>query len=182
MLAAEPRDLWASGDENYVCTVLDGLARLAIADSRPEQAARILGVAAAQREVVNAPVVPSAQAAYASTITAATMVLGDAAFAAAWAAGRALSLERAVAEALAPPGSPTPADHSDPPGTAQSDLTIREREVLRFLVEGHSDREIAELLSISSRTVSHHVAAILGRLGLESRTAAATFAVRHGLV
>jgi DNA-binding NarL/FixJ family response regulator len=54
-------------------------------------------------------------------------------------------------------------------------------EVLHLIVEGRSDREIADRLSISPRTASHHVAAILSRLGVESRTAAATYAVRHHL-
>jgi DNA-binding CsgD family transcriptional regulator len=61
-------------------------------------------------------------------------------------------------------------------------LTAREIEVLRLLVEGKSDREIAEALYISPRTVMRHVSNILGKLEVESRTAAATYAVRHELV
>jgi DNA-binding CsgD family transcriptional regulator len=61
-------------------------------------------------------------------------------------------------------------------------LTRREREVLKLLIEGHSDREIATALSISPRTVETHVGRILTKLGLHSRTAAVAHAVRHHLV
>jgi DNA-binding NarL/FixJ family response regulator len=63
-----------------------------------------------------------------------------------------------------------------------SRLTPREVDVLRLLVEGRSDREIAEALSISPRTVMHHVTAILGKLEVSSRTAAATLAQREAIV
>jgi DNA-binding CsgD family transcriptional regulator/tetratricopeptide (TPR) repeat protein len=61
-------------------------------------------------------------------------------------------------------------------------LTAREIEVLRLVVEGLSDREIAQRLSIGSRTVQTHVTSILAKFGVSSRTAAATHAVRHGIV
>ena len=54
-------------------------------------------------------------------------------------------------------------------------------EVPRLLVEGRSNRAIAETLSLSERTVENHVLHILTKLGLESRIAAATYAVRQGL-
>jgi DNA-binding NarL/FixJ family response regulator len=60
-------------------------------------------------------------------------------------------------------------------------LTAREREVLHHLAEGRSNRVIAETLSLSERTVENHVLHILTKLGVESRTAAATWAVRHGV-
>jgi DNA-binding NarL/FixJ family response regulator len=54
--------------------------------------------------------------------------------------------------------------------------------VLTLLAAGRSDRAIAEELFISRRTASHHVAAILAKLGLHSRAEAAVRAVRDGLV
>ena len=63
-----------------------------------------------------------------------------------------------------------------------SQITDREREVLMLLVEGRSNPEIARCLSISPKTASNHVTNILAKLGVESRTAAATQAVRQGLV
>ena len=61
-------------------------------------------------------------------------------------------------------------------------LTPREIEVLKLLVEGLSDREIAESLFLSPRTVGWHVNHVLTKLDAPSRTAAATAAVRRGLV
>ena len=62
------------------------------------------------------------------------------------------------------------------------DLTPRELEVLGCLVRGSTDREIADELSISHRTVQVHVSNILGKLQAGSRTAAAAMAIREGLV
>jgi DNA-binding NarL/FixJ family response regulator len=61
-------------------------------------------------------------------------------------------------------------------------LSRREMDVLRLVVEGHSNPEIATSLFISPKTVRNHMTNILAKLGVESRTAAATFAVRHDLV
>jgi DNA-binding NarL/FixJ family response regulator len=61
------------------------------------------------------------------------------------------------------------------------DLTPREREVLRLVAEGASNRQIADTLAISERTARTHVSAILRKLGLVSRTQAALWAVREGL-
>ena len=54
--------------------------------------------------------------------------------------------------------------------------------MLRLIVDGQSDREIAAALSISHRTVMRHVTGILTKLDVSSRTAAATLAVRQNLV
>jgi DNA-binding NarL/FixJ family response regulator len=64
---------------------------------------------------------------------------------------------------------------------ARYDLTPREVEALRLLAQGMTDREIAEELSISLKTVNKHVASILGKTGSANRTVAATFAHQHGL-
>jgi predicted ATPase/DNA-binding CsgD family transcriptional regulator len=105
-------------------------------------------------------------------------------FAAAMAEGRELSLEQAVAEAAALMGSQRAFSL---PGveraTAQPEgLTPREVDVLRLLAEGQSNTDIAEALCISRRTASTHVQHIYDKLGVSSRAAAATWAVRHGLV
>jgi DNA-binding NarL/FixJ family response regulator len=72
------------------------------------------------------------------------------------------------------------ADSTDPPPVAADEvrLTRREREVLRRLVEGRSDREIGEALFVSPRTATTHVTSILAKLGV---TSAAALAVRRGL-
>jgi DNA-binding CsgD family transcriptional regulator len=54
-------------------------------------------------------------------------------------------------------------------------------EVLGLLAQGCTDQEIAERLSISTRTASNHLHHIYTKLGLASRAAAAAWAVRHGV-
>ncbi len=108
---------------------------------------------------------------------------GQQAYDAAWMAGLTLPPERAAAEAAAILASvesaPAPAA-TLPAGNAL--FSRREHDVLQLLVEGRSDREIAETLSLSYRTVTSHVRNILGKLDVASRTAAATQAVRRGLI
>ncbi len=62
------------------------------------------------------------------------------------------------------------------------DLTERERDVLRLVAQGQANKEIALELGINERTARTHVSNILSKLGLASRTQAALFAVREGLV
>ena len=73
------------------------------------------------------------------------------------------------------------ADSIREPRRAGEDLTPREREVLMLVAEGASNRQIAETLVVSERTARTHVSAILGKLGLVSRTQAALWAVKEGL-
>ena len=61
-------------------------------------------------------------------------------------------------------------------------LSRRETEVLRLLARGRANKEIARDLSIAEKTVKAHVSNILGKLGLQSRTQAALYAGRIGLV
>ena len=63
-----------------------------------------------------------------------------------------------------------------------SDLSSREREVLRHLVEGMSNKEIANLLGITEATVKCHVSTILMRLNVSDRTQAVVTALQRGLV
>jgi NarL family two-component system response regulator LiaR len=68
------------------------------------------------------------------------------------------------------------------PAVSQEPLTDREREVLRCLGRGLSNKEIGTELFISEKTVKTHVSNILGKLGLPDRTQAALYAVKHGVV
>jgi HD-GYP domain-containing protein (c-di-GMP phosphodiesterase class II) len=63
-----------------------------------------------------------------------------------------------------------------------NDLTDREVEVLRVLARGLSNREIAETLVLSPRTVQHHLASVYDKINLRTRAGAAVFAIEHGLV
>lgn len=61
-------------------------------------------------------------------------------------------------------------------------LTPRERDVLRALARGMSDKEIAQQLNVSAETVRSHMVNILGKLDVASRLQALVFSLRHGLV
>jgi DNA-binding NarL/FixJ family response regulator len=87
-----------------------------------------------------------------------------------------LPLDPAIARGLASSLRHEPRDR------AESELTIRELEIVRLLGAGKSNKEIAAKLQISERTARTHVSNILGKLGLTSRTQAALWAVRQGLV
>ena len=65
---------------------------------------------------------------------------------------------------------------------AGSRLSTREIEVLRFLVSGRRNRDIASALSITEGTVKLHVSSILGKLGAEDRTEAVTMALQRGII
>jgi ATP/maltotriose-dependent transcriptional regulator MalT len=93
-----------------------------------------------------------------------------------WAAGRLLTLDEAVSEALAVEiGAPTS------PPAPQSGLTTRELEVLQLLAAGKTDAEIAAALFIGIRTAATHIRHIYDKLDVSSRAAAAAYAVRHSL-
>jgi DNA-binding NarL/FixJ family response regulator len=87
-----------------------------------------------------------------------------------------LQLDPAIARRLMQQLRATPSN--DP----AAKLTARELEVLRLIGAGSANKEIAAELGISERTARTHVSNILGKLGLHSRTQAALWAVREGLV
>jgi DNA-binding NarL/FixJ family response regulator len=88
--------------------------------------------------------------------------------------GEALLAPRVTALVLAEVRNP-----SSDPGLAG--LTPREREVLALLAHGYTNRQLATELVVSEKTVKTHVSAILAKLHLPDRTAAALYAVRAGL-
>ena len=67
------------------------------------------------------------------------------------------------------------------PAQALAGLTRREANVLRLMADGQTDQDIADALFISKRTASSHVAAVMSKLGVESRTAAVALAIRSGV-
>lgn len=108
--------------------------------------------------------------------------MDEAAFATAWEAGRSMSRSEIIAKVE----SLTSSLHEEltTPVTgprAAHGLTPREMEVLGLIAEGRTNRSIAETLSLSERTVENHVLHILTKLRIESRSAAAAYAVRNGL-
>jgi hypothetical protein len=105
-----PEPSWEQGDS------LDGLAAVAVARGQPVRAARLLGAADAVRTALAMQLLPIERPGHDEPARAARAALGEAAFAAALAAGQALSPEEAVAYALADKPEPAPAatEHAEP--------------------------------------------------------------------
>jgi DNA-binding NarL/FixJ family response regulator len=102
--------------------------------------------------------------------------LGEGATSLAWNAGHTTPVDKAVALALvateAPPAQPKRA----------ADLSPREQEVAALLAEGLSNRQIAERLVVTERTVAAHIEHILNKLGFASRHQVGAWAAERNLV
>jgi DNA-binding CsgD family transcriptional regulator len=172
---------------------LEGLAGVANAQRQPRRAARLLGAAEALREAIGAEQPSAMREEYARDAAIARAELEDRVFRAAWATGRALTLEQAMAYALAETEGvePTSGDgisphtHSLTPLQAAKrrygGLTARQREVAVLVAQGKSNSAIAAELVVTVRTVEAHITHILRKLGFSSRTQIAAWAVDKGL-
>jgi NarL family two-component system response regulator LiaR len=83
---------------------------------------------------------------------------------------------------LAPDATRILINKATQPFSLGQDLTERERNVLKLLVEGYSNPAIAEKLSVSSSTIKTHVSHILEKLGASNRLEAVSLAIRHKLI
>jgi predicted ATPase/DNA-binding CsgD family transcriptional regulator len=174
---------YEQGDKYSIAGGMRGLALIAAATRHYARAARLWGAAEALSEAIGAAP-PRHQERAQDAIAATRGGLGEEAFAAAWAAGRALSLTEAVAEALqdAPAAAGLSASAELPALADHYGLTARELEVLRLLPRGLTNREIGQKLFIGQRTAATHVQNILAKLDVHSRTEAVALAKDHGLV
>jgi non-specific serine/threonine protein kinase len=172
----------AHGFDALAADALVGFAAVLATTGRPTPAARLLAAADTVRDATGIAAFHH-QEQYRRARSVVLSALGEPDFSAIWAEGRALPLGQAIAEALATdPASATTVRPAPGTAAARLGLTAREAEVLRLLVERRTDREIAERLFISPRTVSTHVAHICDKLGVRSRREAADEALRDGLV
>jgi non-specific serine/threonine protein kinase len=171
------------GDKMGIEGCLRGLARIAVLTNQLERAARLFGAAEALREAVGAAG-PRHHLRHDQAVAQVRAGLGDARFAEAWAAGRALPLHEAVAEALQAAGDDAvlPAGHPPAPAGDGYGLTPRERDVLRLLPRGLTNREIGDTLFIAERTAQTHVQNIFTKFGVNSRAEAVALAVAQRLV
>jgi DNA-binding CsgD family transcriptional regulator len=81
------------------------------------------------------------------------------------------------ARGLPVPRGPRPTSRANPAG-----LTAREIDVLRLLVDGLSNADVAQRLFLSEKTVGHHVSAVLHKLGEPTRSRAVASAIRQGIL
>jgi non-specific serine/threonine protein kinase len=168
-----------SGLRHEHWAALEAVAVLASLIGEAESSARLSGAAATAahgRQRVLPEVV-----AYKQAEAMSRQRIGDHAYQEAWEAGRWMRAEEArdevesVLTLAEGKGSRTTPDRDG------ARLTPREREVLRLLVEGCSNPEIADALFISPRTAETHVTHILAKFGVTTRAEAAARAVRVGL-
>ncbi|MDQ2807762.1 MAG: tetratricopeptide repeat protein [Chloroflexota bacterium] len=169
------------GDRQGIAWGLAALGGLAGQAGDPARAARLFSAATRVLAAISARLDPVDRTAFERNVAAAQAALAPAAWDAAWAAGRRLSLDAAIALA----GEPLPAgvrgQGSGVRGQEPDDLTAREREVLRLLAAGLTDSAIAAQLSLSPRTVQTHVRSIYSKLDLATRSAATRYALEHHL-
>ncbi len=128
------------------------------AQGEPAWAGRLWGAAEALREAMGTLIPPVYRADYEQSIAATRAQLGQKAFAAAWAEGRAMTPDQALAaRGPAPVLMPDPMEQPSPSPAKSAvrypnDLTAREVEVLRLLAQGLTDAQIAGQLVISKYT------------------------------
>jgi non-specific serine/threonine protein kinase len=164
-------------DPRYAAQAIEVAAWIATLRRLPLRTARLLGAVSNLREAISVRVPPMTQVYYDDFLPRAQAEASPDGWDAAWQAGENLSLDEALELAR---------DIEAPAETSQETaplggLSRRETEVIRLLTEGMSNAEIAASLSISPHTAANHVTNIMNKLGVDSRTAAATWAVRQGI-
>jgi predicted ATPase/DNA-binding CsgD family transcriptional regulator len=170
------------GDKFLTPYNLEGLAGVLLAQGELIWAAQLWGAAEVLREGTGASSALVDRAGYERAVATARTQLGEQAFAAAWAEGRRMTPEQAVAMLhLASLSEPVPEALHPPSPTAPNDLTAREMEVLRLLARGLTNAQIAEALVVSLLTVKAHLRSIYSKLTITSRVAATRYALEHDL-
>jgi len=177
------RTTWA------LASCLEGLGEIALSQGQVAWTVRLFAVAETLRaagEYRN--LIGIEQPFYERTLAEARTKLGEESFAALWAEGRAMTPEEVLA-AEGQSTSSTQVEAGAPVLMATKSLsppvgglTARQVEVLRLVAMGLTDKQIAERLVISPRTVNIHVHAIYKKLGITSRSAATRYAMEQQLV
>jgi predicted ATPase/DNA-binding CsgD family transcriptional regulator len=158
------------GLRTFYVDSLDALAALALKAQSPAEATRILAASSAARSTMGYPRRPADEPAHRAVVDAAHAALADDEFATAWGEGSALSLEDAVAYVRRARGT------RDRPTIGWASLTPTEVQVVRLVVEGMNNPEIAARMFISRGTVKSHLSHIFAKLGVANRTGLATMA------
>jgi non-specific serine/threonine protein kinase len=175
----EALEIAVAGDDDwYISWCVMGAGGIAAGRGDPRHAAQLLAAGLAEQQRLDMPLRPHVQATLDQIITTLRPRLGEEAFAAASASGREMPIDAAITMAFETfvALEPEPGRNASPYG-----LTRRERDVLRLMAEGQVDKAIADALFVSRATASKHVASILAKIGVDTRTAAVAIAIRLGL-
>ncbi|MGB3305466.1 MAG: LuxR C-terminal-related transcriptional regulator [Thermomicrobiales bacterium] len=172
------------GDIAGIAWGLQALGELAARAGASQRAVRLYSAAHDRREEIAWSFATQDQRAHDDAVAALRTELGEAIFHRAWAAGRQLTVEDALAEAVSAieeestGPSPGPANASPAPLR----LSRRELDVLRLLATGMTNAEIAYHMKLSPHTVDAHLRRIYRKLDVQSRSAAVRMAVEHDIV
>lgn len=175
----------AIGSRACIFSCLEEFAALAAAQGQYRRAARLLAASIALMETITMRRNDRERETQEQSIADIRRAMEQADFDRAWAEGRAMTQEQAIAYALEMPS--TPEDATRPRMTRQAakkefnGLTEREREIAARIAQGESNREIADAFVVSERTVETHVTNILNKLGFTSRAEIRKWAVEKGL-
>jgi non-specific serine/threonine protein kinase len=168
------------GDVYSMAFGLERFAIVAAAHGRAQRALQLAGAASAVREAIGSPLGDAAQSALEVRFANARASLRRDLAEAAWARGRAMSMDAAIAFALAE-GEEAAADaeRRRGPGESSYGLTPREREVAVRIARGLTNRQMAAELVLAERTVDVHVSNILSKLQMSSRSQVAAWVVEN---
>ena len=168
----------ALGNTLGIAECLEGFAALAAAAGRPRRAARLCGAAEALREITGAPLLDADRAEHERLVGGLRSRLGERTFAAEWAAGRATGPEDAARFALR---QTTPELAAEAAPTRQI-LTRREQDVTALVARGLTNRQVAQQLLVTPRTIETHLEHIFAKLGVQTRTELVAWAIRQDVV
>jgi DNA-binding CsgD family transcriptional regulator len=162
---------------------LEGLAGVAVANGQHDVAARLFGASTSWRATLGTPLAPVDRPRIERAVASARAAIGQGRFETAAASGAAMALDDLVETAATIVENIERATGRAEPRRLAStlELTPRELDVLRLIAAHKSNAEIADHLFISLRTVTTHVDRIFNKLGINSRVAAAVYAVQRGL-
>ena len=178
-LREESLALWQQLEDPWgLAYALEGFAELAAVHDRPGLVMRLVAASTVQREAIRAPRSPASAERMQRLVDSARQRLTRAQAAEAWTAGQQLSPAEAV---LATTGLRHPDPLAGVASPPMGRLSRRESEVAALITRGLTNRQIADALVIGERTVHTHVANVLDKLELTSRTQIATWGVAHGL-
>jgi ATP/maltotriose-dependent transcriptional regulator MalT len=166
-------------ENGAVAACLQSIGVAVAAQGRLVEAAWLWGASEAMCVTLGESLLPVEHTLAARAAVAVRTELGEEAFTTAWAEGRAMTPEQALAMLRQPRSR---GRHKQASPSDANELTAREVEVLRLLAQGLTSAQIAEQLVIGVVTVNFHVRSIYSKLGVSSRSAATRYAIEHHLV